>query len=86
MRTFYAPMAVADMYQSVITRAIEFYDKIGQLDESIHTMSTVIFEFLSFVGPTPILVPVIVPVTNASPTSDPRSVALQRSAGPGRMV
>ncbi|WQF88147.1 Putative FAD-binding domain, PCMH-type, FAD-binding, type PCMH, subdomain 2 [Colletotrichum destructivum] len=51
MRTFYAPMAVADMDQSVITRAIEFYDKIGQLDESIHTMSAVIFEFLSFRSP-----------------------------------
>ncbi|OBR06962.1 FAD binding domain-containing protein [Colletotrichum higginsianum IMI 349063] len=48
MRTLYAPMAVADMDQRVITRAIEFYYKIRQLDESTHIMSAVIFEFLSF--------------------------------------
>ncbi|KXH58351.1 hypothetical protein CSAL01_06526 [Colletotrichum salicis] len=46
MKTLYAPMAVADLDCSTITRAIEFYDNIAKLDQSIHDMSTVIFEFL----------------------------------------
>ncbi|TKW54613.1 hypothetical protein CTA1_3427 [Colletotrichum tanaceti] len=51
MRLFYAPMAVADMDQGVITRAVEFYDNIGRLDESIQAMSAVMFEFLTFRSP-----------------------------------
>ncbi|KAK1634119.1 FAD binding domain-containing protein [Colletotrichum phormii] len=46
MKTLYAPMAVADLDRSTITRAIEFYDNIAKLDQSVHDMSTVIFEFL----------------------------------------
>ncbi|KZL73713.1 FAD binding domain-containing protein [Colletotrichum tofieldiae] len=50
MKTLYAPMAVADLDQDAITRAVEFYDKIGEWDKSIQMLSSVIFEFLIFVS------------------------------------
>ncbi|KXH42991.1 hypothetical protein CSIM01_01745 [Colletotrichum simmondsii] len=39
-------MAVSDLDRVTITRAIEVYDNIAKLDQTIHNMSSVIFEFL----------------------------------------
>ncbi|KAK1530072.1 uncharacterized protein CCOS01_05175 [Colletotrichum costaricense] len=46
MKTLYAPMAVSDLDRVTIARAIEVYDNIAKLDQTIHDMSSVIFEFL----------------------------------------
>ncbi|KAJ3938290.1 uncharacterized protein N0V96_011535 [Colletotrichum fioriniae] len=50
MKTLYAPMAVADLDRATISRAIEVYDNIEKLDQTIHDMSSVIFEFLLLRG------------------------------------
>lgn len=47
----YAPMALASVDKDIITRAIEFYDNLANVDKNIHDMSAVVFEFLLFVSP-----------------------------------
>ncbi|TDZ16595.1 6-hydroxy-D-nicotine oxidase [Colletotrichum orbiculare MAFF 240422] len=45
-KTMYAPMALPDLDQATIHRAVQFYDKLGSLDKSIQEISSVIFECL----------------------------------------
>ncbi|WYZ41152.1 hypothetical protein EsH8_V_000047 [Colletotrichum jinshuiense] len=51
MKTMYAPMALASVDKDIITRAIEFYDNLANVDKNIHDMSAVVFEFLLFRSP-----------------------------------
>ncbi|KAF6812124.1 cysteine desulfurase [Colletotrichum plurivorum] len=46
MKTLYAPMAVADLDRDILNRAVQFYDKLGELDQSIQDISSIIFECL----------------------------------------
>ncbi|KAF9880564.1 cysteine desulfurase [Colletotrichum karsti] len=51
MKTLYAPMALADVDRGILTRAVEFYDRLGSLDKSIQDISTIVFECLLFRPP-----------------------------------
>ncbi|KAF6822877.1 cysteine desulfurase [Colletotrichum musicola] len=46
MKTLYAPMAVADLDRDILNRAVQFYDKLGELDQFIQDSSSIIFECL----------------------------------------
>lgn len=50
MKTLYAPMAVADLDRDILSRAVQFYDKLGELDQSIQEISSIIFECLVVVS------------------------------------